>query len=189
MNAPLPRLSRLQQLIDQLGRSLATRFAQYLQEQSCKHARLTTRILSNSEGNPYLWKGYITPRTAQGERGALPFTLALHRFFRSDEHLGVLHDHPWDNLSFILSGGYWEHLKGGRRQWRAPGSVLFRRAETCHAIEIQPCSAPVWTLFLTGPSRREWGFRLDRGQGEWVPWQQHVDERQTHPMTESSADV
>ena len=90
-----------------------------------------------------------------------------HHYLRSDPD--DPHDHPWDNVSLVLTGGYWEHTYepfmarlGGKglahsRIWRAPGDVIFRKALDRHRLELEPGIKP-WSLFLTGPEIREWGF-------------------------------
>lgn len=65
--------------------------------------RLPCRIISD-DGKPYLERYYVA--TVLGVR------FYLHRFVGSDPDRG-LHDHPWPwAASFILSGWYWEELRG-----------------------------------------------------------------------------
>lgn len=94
----------------------------------------------------------------------LPFSVYLHEFFRSDRDR-CLHDHPWSFVSIILRGGYWEEMHDGRH-WRRPGSLLVRRAEVAHRIEINPGTRP-WSLVFVGRRFRPWGFWGPRG---WVAW-------------------
>lgn len=88
----------------------------------------------------------------------------VHRWRRSDPD--DLHDHPWDWCSIVLSVGYFEHTEipggGRRRTWRQPGSVVFRKAEERHKVEIDESARlkPV-SLFITSVERREWGFWRD----------------------------
>src|SRR3546814_12864301 len=78
----------------------------------------------------------------------------------------ALHDHPWINLSIILDGGYWEITPGPndrhQHRWCPPGTITFRRAAAAHRLDlaedIQGQRIPCWTLFITGPRIREWGF-------------------------------
>lgn len=106
------------------------------------------------------------------------YRVYLHCFLRSDDDR-ALHDHPADNISIILIGSYREHLPGGvvklRKAWRpwAPWRVYGRRAEAAHRVELID-GKPVWTLFIRGPGRREWGFHCPRG---WIPWTDFVDAR------------
>lgn len=115
------------------------------------------------------------------------FGVKLHHILRSDEDRD-LHDHPWSFLSVILRGGYWEHqatepLTGpvtdprcdlrytatGRpvttRRWYGPGSVLWRPSPSPHRLEL-PAGQSAWSLVITGPKNREWGFRTICG---WIP--------------------
>ena len=95
--------------------------------------------------------------------------LYLHRFVRSDDDR-ALHDHPWDNASWVLDGEYLEHLLDGQppRAGR-PNDRISRLAEEAHRIEV--VRGPVITLFSTGPIRREWGFHCPSG---WRPWRDFV---------------
>lgn len=91
------------------------------------------------------------------------FTVRLHHILRSDE-ARALHDHPWDFCSLLLSGGYLE-VRQDVVKWWPRFSIVRRRAEDLHRLVIPK---PVWTLVITGPKRREWGFRLPTG--EWIHW-------------------
>lgn len=93
------------------------------------------------------------------------FAIYLHEFFRSD-NARCLHDHPWNFLSLILWGGYWEEMTTGLH-WRRPGSILFRRAETAHRIVLDGSRKRVWSLVVVGRKHRPWGFYSVRG---WLPW-------------------
>lgn len=121
-------------------------------------------------GNPYLLRWYLIPKNRV-------FNVYLHLFNRSDDDR-ALHDHPWWNLSFLLQGRYVEYriLAGGvnTRTERSAGAIVLRRACVAHRIELY--DGPCWTLFLTGPKVRDWGFHCPR---RWVPWQQFVDMGET----------
>jgi hypothetical protein len=113
--------------------------------------------------NPYLKRWFVIPRNPVC--GAY-----LHQFLRSDDDR-ALHDHPYTfNCSILLQGEYVEHTIeiGGihRRDHRKAGDHKFRLGPAPHRIEL--ISGECWTLFLTGPRYREWGFHcVDRG---FVPW-------------------
>lgn len=113
--------------------------------------------------------------------------LYLHEFLRDDDDR-ALHDHPSWALSFILRGAYREHTidAGGihRRRWFLPGSLRFLGTRHAHRIELlrdirtieangevaydSAVDTSTWTLFLFGPTVREWGFHCpERG---WVHW-------------------
>lgn len=114
--------------------------------------------------DPYLLRWWVIPRNPI-------FNVYIHLFLRSDDDR-ALHDHPWMNVSILLDGSYREHL-ADRVVERRAGAVVFRLSgKTSHRIELH--QGPCWTLFLTGPRYREWGFHCLRG---WVPWQQFTDSR------------
>lgn len=108
-----------------------------------------------------LQRWYLSPRSAVSNA-------YLHRFLRSDDDR-ALHDHPWDNTSWILDGEYLEHLPGGETVTRHQGDVVRRAATDPHRVEI--VSGPVLTLFFTGPVVRDWGFHCPQG---WRYWRDFV---------------
>jgi len=114
------------------------------------------------EPTPYLLRWWLLPRNRV-------FNVYFHEFLRSDDDR-ALHDHPWINVSLVLSGGYDEVTPNGTFRRRV-GDVVFRLPRSRHRIALineMPCE----TLFLTGPRVREWGFWCPQG---WVPWQQFVE--------------
>ncbi|HJQ59414.1 MAG TPA: hypothetical protein VJ890_21080 [Vineibacter sp.] len=126
-------------------------------------------IVIGGEDRPYLRRWHVIPRNRW-------LNVYLHQFLRSDDDR-ALHDHPWVNVSVLLSGRYFEHTADGqrilRRPWRpwAPWRLVVRRATAAHRVELLPDGisgeTPCWSLFLTGPRVREWGFHCPKG---WVPW-------------------
>jgi hypothetical protein len=127
-------------------------------------------IITRHDTVPYLWRLRIIN---------LPwFGIYLHRFLAADDD--CLHDHPFAFVSIILWGGYWEEsFKGDplkwaywviNRRWYWPGSVLFRRAQWAHRIEV-PHVGKTWSLVLRGPRVRPWGFFTKRFG--WVHWRQY----------------
>lgn len=95
------------------------------------------------------------------------FRVYLHEILRSDGDR-ALHDHPWAFVSFILRGGYVEHLPGGPR-WCGPGRLIFHRAFDLHRVQLRglpdgtECAA--WTLVFCGRKKRQWGFLTKDG---WI---------------------
>lgn len=116
----------------------------------------------------------------------LDIGVRVHEIIRSDrgvplpngEHYGddeaMFHDHPWPYLSVILKGGYFEVTPvfvggiytGTRKRFYGPGSVLFRRAQSWHRLELprhtpygeeQVCT----TLFITFKYRQRWGYLVE----------------------------
>jgi hypothetical protein len=112
---------------------------------------------------PYLRRWFVIPRNRF-------FNVYLHQFLRSDDDR-ALHDHPWANLSVLLRGSYVEHTieQGGveRHTKLVAGDWRFRwTGRIAHRIEID---AACWTLFITGPRYRSWGFHCPQ-QG-WIHWE------------------
>ncbi|MCB1886271.1 MAG: hypothetical protein KDH20_01580 [Rhodocyclaceae bacterium] len=116
-------------------------------------------VVIGGHQRPYLLRWHVIPRNRR-------FNVYLHRFMRSDDDR-ALHDHPWWNVSILLRGRYLEHTPGSvveRRAGRLSGFAA-RRAEAAHRIEL--IDGPVWTLFVTGPRVREWGFWCPQGWRHW----------------------
>lgn len=111
----------------------------------------------------YLRRWWIIPRNR--------FANAYLHEICADDDDRALHDHPWVNCSILLSGRYVEHTieAGGveKRVERRAGDIVFRGPRAAHRLEL--VDGTCWTLFLTGPRLREWGFHCPKG---WVPWQQ-----------------
>lgn len=114
----------------------------------------------------YLKRWYVIPRNRV-------CNIYLHQILRDDDDR-ALHDHPWPNCSIVLRGGYREVMPGRdgglRGVDRRAGSVVFRRPTSAHRLIVGDGFA--WTLFLTGPKVRDWGFWCPKG---WVPWWRFVD--------------
>lgn len=111
----------------------------------------------------------------------------LHHFLRDDDDR-ALHDHPSCAISLMLRGSYIEHTiaAGGihRRERIDAGTLRFMRTRHTHRVELlrnivqngDPIvrhadpAVPCWTLFMFGPSVRQWGFHCpEKG---WVHWKQ-----------------
>jgi len=129
--------------------------------------------------NEYLHRWHVIPRNPF-------FNIYLHEFVGSDDGRAV-HDHPWINLTWVLSGQYDEVMETdtfipdtndmsfgeqiqGRRMYkvkrRRKWNLVFRRPTAMHMITgVQPNT---WTLFITGPRIRKWGFR--EGVVGWRPF-------------------
>lgn len=130
---------------------------------------VVTRTLCNREADqviggaerPYMFRWFVIPRNRW-------FNIYFHHFVRSDEDR-ALHDHPWINFSYLLEGEYVEHTiaKGGvnMRQRFVAGDFKFRFATYAHRIELT--DGPCWTLFVTGPKFRKWGFHCPNGWRRW----------------------
>lgn len=136
------------------------------------------RWRAQAEASPTLWR-----RAKAALARVLP-NLYVHMFLRDDDDR-ALHDHPSWACSLILDGGYIEHTiaNGGihhRRTWGA-GSLRFLPTHHAHRIELPALAGamftaengallkiPCVTLFLFGPTVREWGFHCpDSGWKHW----------------------
>jgi len=110
--------------------------------------------------NPYLLRWWVIPRNRW-------FNIYLHNILRNDDDR-ALHDHPWWNVSIVLTGVLREVLPTGARILQR-FAVVGRRATAAHRLEV--LHGPVWTLFITGPVIRTWGFHCPK---RWVPWREFV---------------
>lgn len=121
---------------------------------------------------PYLLRHFLIPRNPV-------FNIYVHQFLRSDDDR-ALHDHPWAfNCSWLLKGSYREHTPKGMFL-RDQGDWKFRIGGAPHRVELwRECTSlgepiPCWTVFITGPRVREWGFHCPNG---WVHWKDFTDSR------------
>lgn len=137
----------------------------------------------------YMERFWIVPYTSDGtwsDNGCGPaptwwgrllqrfgIAMRVHIIHRSDQDR-EFHDHPWNFLTIILRGGYWEHQPDDSGWvatfWRPAGSILFRHAADWHRLTINPGEQAV-TLFITFRKRQMWGFLVN---GQKVPWWAHT---------------
>lgn len=132
------------------------------------HARQPDFVIGGMD-SPYLRRHWLLPRNKL-------FNIYVHEFLRSDDDR-ALHCHPWAfNASWLLDGEYLEHTiaAGGVhiKTTRITGDWKFRWGAAPHRLELfanregRPMSC--WTMFITGPRVREWGFHCpDAG---WIHW-------------------
>lgn len=125
-----------------------------------------TRVI----GTNYLHRWHLIPHNRF-------CNIYLHKFIGSDDDR-ALHDHPWASVSFLLKGELAEvviyqhddpHVVMCKPleivqcvPWLRP---VFRRATFAHRLVV--IDGPVWTLFITGPKVREWGFLTKDGWKHW----------------------
>lgn len=127
------------------------------------------------KGSTYLRRWFLIPKN--------PFiNVYLHQFLRSDDDRAS-HDHPWlFNASLLLQGQYVEHtIRAGGievQTRRQAGQFKLRFGPAPHRIrllttaELDPTKPEdrtewfCWTLFITGPVVRDWGFHCSKG---WRP--------------------
>lgn len=122
---------------------------------------LTKRHISGLDGNQYLIRRYLLPRNKV-------FNIYLHQFLGSDDDR-ALHDHPWYSFSIVLKGTLIEHLPDGSSEVIGAGRITFRAPTYLHRIEL-PQGTTAWTIFVTGPVLRNWGFVCPTG---WVAWKDY----------------
>lgn len=116
-------------------------------------------------GDNYMRRWWIIPRNAL-------FNVYLHEINHDDDDR-ALHDHPWVNTSVLLKGSYREITPEGEFV-RKPGEIIRREASAPHRLEV--VEGPVISLFITGPTEREWGFHCPQG---WKHWKDFTAFRQT----------
>lgn len=113
------------------------------------------------DGHLYLRRWYLKGRGT----GSQWF---LHNIRRPDAGR-ELHDHPWDFMTHILSGGYVEEILDEGEMPRLPGEVLQHEAEHTHRIaHVWPGT---WTFVHAGPARRVWGFT---DGNRFQPWREYL---------------
>ena len=140
------------------------------------------RVITERDSDvPYLVRYYLFLKN----RKNFPFNITLHKVLVSDEP--TLHDHPWGYATFILKGGYWEHIPihsiegavvGSTKVWRGPGHFRVRSADDLHWLELEKDSngneIPCWSLFFMGRKQKEWGF-MDHVKNKGFRWIHNED--------------
>lgn len=124
--------------------------------------------------NPYLTR-YKVLETFLGN-------IYIHNFGRSDA-AGALHDHPWYFFHVIVEGGYMEGVWEDEQLVlypRCTGYWAFHKATFQHRVELGYANGKpvtnIWTLVITGPKIRTWGF-VDLVTRKWSTWTQHQEAR------------
>lgn len=112
--------------------------------------------------NPYLMRWWLVPRNPL-------LNVYLHYIIKSDDDR-ALHDHPWPSLSLMIYGELGEYYKDGdsvRYREIREGQWVRRRAAFAHRLVVAPGTLGAWTVFITGPRVRSWGFHCPQG------WRHH----------------
>lgn len=132
-------------------------------------------------------------------------TIRLHHLARSDADP----DHPWSFASLLLWGSYreevpnnpgpWDDNQSPTRhtRWRRWLSIRVVRATDRHRVEVREEGRGAWTLVVTGPKVRSWGFwrpiwtaGLDGTAGwrwRFTPWRQFVSQKENFSLDEYAA--
>jgi hypothetical protein len=124
---------------------------------------LPSFTIPDNNGDPYLTRYYFFGKDRWFGN------IYLHHFHRSDMDVGVngyglLHNHPWWGLSFILLGGYEEERRVSKtwyytlRRTVKPFTFNFLSTKDFHRVDLLEKDA--WSIFITGPrsKKRSWGF-------------------------------
>jgi len=112
----------------------------------------------------YMRRWWIIPRNRW-------FNIYLHNIRRDDDDR-ALHDHPWWNVSVPLRGCI-EEVMPLRTRVMKPRRIYIRRPQSAHRLVVGSprghgaAPADCWTIFITGPRVREWGFHCPKGWRHW----------------------
>ena len=113
-------------------------------------------IKHQTNKRPYMHRWHVIPRNRW-------LNIYFHKVVQSDDDR-ALHDHPWWNMSIILKGRVRELLPDGTMRLLTPGSFQLRSPTDLHRLKLIK-GAPYYSLFITGPRVRDWGFMCQSG---WV---------------------
>lgn len=81
-------------------------------------------------------------------------SIRLHHWLAPDDPRHR-HDHPWSFVTFVLKGGYTDLSPNGDSHLKAP-AIQYRDAT--HQHTVVPDLGGAWTVIVTGPKIRNWGF-------------------------------
>jgi len=111
-------------------------------------------------GAGYLLRWHIIPRNKW-------FNVYLHKFIGDDDDRAC-HCHSWDSFSIRLKGDLREHIldEHGAIYVSLASRFAYRPATHAHRLSLID-NKPAWTLFITGPRKREWGFHCKNGWQHW----------------------
>lgn len=147
------------------------------------HAVIQTQLDDGSE-IPQLIRWWLVPRNRF-------LNVYLHKVIWDDVDR-ALHDHPWWSFSVLLKGRLgevdidpdFEDPYDGtsletplsqypeRTRFFRPGQLRLRKPYYLHRLVLPNKAEPAWTLFITGPRIRQWGFLCDKG---WTLWTKFVE--------------
>jgi len=122
--------------------------------------------IGRDDGRGYMSRWCLIPRNRL-------MNIYLHRFSGDDDDR-ALHDHPWPSISLCLDGALLEHYRGADGgdvvRYIPDGQWTYRGPWFAHRLQV--LVVPTWTLFITGPKVRSWGFHCPQG---WRHWTEFVD--------------
>jgi hypothetical protein len=98
------------------------------------------------------------------------FSIRIHHWFRGDDDRHY-HDHDWNFICMVLKGSYMDvsyldtsYGSDVKMDILTPFSPRYRKAEYKHIVNTSGC----WTIVLTGPKIRNFGFWVPNTQGKMV---------------------
>lgn len=87
----------------------------------------------------------------------------IHHILKHDEDLHT-HSHPWNFISLVLKGGYWETLFGSGRTHRVAGSIVHRTVDDFHQVDqidlVSGEPTGCWTLVVAYGRKQHWGYKM-----------------------------
>lgn len=133
-------------------------------------------ILTPDGSQVYLRRWYLI-------RFAKLFSIRLHHILLPDTDRDP-HDHPWPFVSIIVRGGYnevwspampdpsrrsalWHHY--ALTHEKVVRRISHHRSTDLHQIQ-RFHRGSTWSLFITGPEKRVWGFQTPDG---WMTWKDY----------------
>lgn len=144
--------------------------------------------ITTPEGKVYLRRWYLM-------RFPKLFSIRLHHILLPDTDRDP-HDHPWPFVSIILRGGYdevWspeadEFRRVFKHLWTWSAAqrpkrvrrISHHRSTDLHQITRFHRPGGAWTLFITGPERRVWGFQTSDG---WMDYKRYEREVLSYEQT------
>jgi hypothetical protein len=122
----------------------------------------------DTEDGVHIRRWFVIPRNRF-------LNIYLHNI-RGDDH-SAPHDHPWWSISYMLKGYLCEHTPDGSKKWITEGQIRIRSPKYAHRLTTNSrlhIDRPAWTIFITGPVVRPWGFHCPQG---WVHRDEYISRR------------
>lgn len=136
-------------------------------------------VIRGDNNDTYLRRWWLIPRNNW-------FNIYLHNMILDDD--ATLHDHPYWSLSLVLTDGLDEnYVKRPDKIWSnqdlykivdgrfvmeyaaqsrriSAGDLVWRGKHFAHQLIVRH---DAWTIFITGPRVKAWGFWCPRGFRKW----------------------